>query len=211
VLGLVIIMPPLIKSLSYSTYCEPIFREGTRKLALVKGDVAEALRQYKEKKGHLPPKVCLYPDNVFLQQEVPEGIEVEFRQGLCLWEVWLENGERKVEEKSEEPKTGPPEPLEILPDALTSKSDGILPQVSKSLPPLLSHNSVKHPKRSKKVKDNATPIISQKSVSKILKKEKHKKIKVPGIRGRPLKLGEVSRATKYRRAKKLKAQQEKML
>jgi hypothetical protein len=197
----------LTTSLSYSTWCEPVFREGTRKLALVKGDVVEAIRQYKEKNGHLPPKVCLYPDNVFLQPEVPEGVEVEFRQGICLWEILLENGERKVEKKSEEPKTDLPAPLEILPDAVGLKSDSVSPQASKSLPPPLSHNSLKHPRGSKKVKDNETPIVSQKSVAKILK---HKKIKIPGIRGRPLKLGEVSRATKYRRAKKLKAQ-EKML
>lgn len=162
----------------FKVWCDPVFRENTRKLIVCKGDVTAALEWYKGKFGCLPVKIGLSPVNQYHAEEVPAGIDIFYMAGILSWEIWF-SWEKKTEEKLPERKTDPPDPLGISPDLTKSNPDGITPRNHEILHPLC----------------NITPVINP------------EKTKIPKKNGRPIKYGEVSRMTLWRRAKKIKEQE----
>ena len=172
-----------MKPFEYKVWCEPIFRGG--KLILVKGDVTEAIKHYQEETGHLPLKIALAPENQYHTEEIPEGIEVELKTGICSWEIWLADGLKKLEVYPPEGKIDPGETLEIPPTLSRTQK--------------LGHETVG-------AVNSTTRIMKQ----PVIYSENDKVSKITGRRGRPVVFGATSRTTLWRR-KKAQAQMERLL
>lgn len=67
-------------------WAEP-FDRGDLKLG--PGDIKEAVNRFKEQTGHNLGLIMLCPKNERFAEEIPEGIEVDYRGGILKGEVWM--------------------------------------------------------------------------------------------------------------------------
>lgn len=98
------------------SWCEPLQRKS---LSVMKGDIAKALAWYHEKTGLSAVLITLHPRNERFAGEAPGGVEVCYRWGCLLWEIWLADTEPKVS----------PRIATILPSILGAERGQVVSQV----------------------------------------------------------------------------------
>jgi len=153
-------------------WAEPLSR-GDLKLA--PGDIPDSIDWFKEKTGQAPKLITLCPKNEKFAREIPEGISVEYCDGMFRGEVWLsgDGGQKPISEKATtETSTNPPK---------THYNQNL---------------------RVSKIKKHVLDIPQNYETSKQGFVDTNNALPVPSIvnkRGRPQKSGKLSRITRWRR------------
>lgn len=162
--------------LEWLVWCESLERANCH---IVKTDIEKAITWYRDQTGYYPAAICLskkIAELMIKYGNVPEGISI-FEKGGCLsWEIWLGG----KSEKLFPPVAGDSPETNSSSVAKTRKQPGVGKTTSTGI---MLHQNKRNQAVKSKISDSGNYVT-----------KKH--------RGRPLKKGEVTRMTKYRRKKK---------
>jgi len=180
------------------------------KAVITQADIDAAIAWYEKECGVLPKQVAAYSDKF----TVPEGIELIGHSPPLKWEIWLGPAQEKrkvvvIEKGVAAPPTNPPSkrhdanPAPVTPPTLPVRP--AKPVNNYETPPV---------KPQEKAVKKMPPVQTINETTSVKPKRVRKRVWKPGPQGhqlgRPPKVGLVSRQTLWRRAKKLKKEQERL-